>query len=253
MLGLCARADQSQLLRCRARSDGLPSRQLIGHRDSHWRRGRHWKCQLGFELRRLLLRRDHRIDNRRQRSRARLRSGPGESHRGCRLLEAARGVRRFLNEPVSSKITFVFVPDAGGCQGIIEAQTSTQGRKVLLLCGANVAGEYLMSLSANQAGTIITGQSIRNDEGQVICGSLHFGCQTDSDCCIGFDCQEIDAGPTRSASFSAVVMPGRNDGAERVGSSKTVVPRILEAFSRWQLYLHRGTSPQRPMVFYPAR
>jgi hypothetical protein len=101
-----------------------------------------------------------------------------------------------LDEPVSSKITFAFVPDAGGCQGVIEGSTSSQSRDFLLVCDANDAGGYLFSFSANQAGTIITCQSIRNDEGQVICGSLYFGCQTDSDCCIGFDCQEIDAGPT---------------------------------------------------------
>jgi len=105
-------------------------------------------------------------------------------------------VSSLLNEPVSSKITFVFVPDAGVCQGVIEGAIGSGGRNFLLFCDANDAGGYLLSLSANQAGTIITGQSIRNDEGQVICGSLHFGCQTDSDCCIGFDCQSIDAGPT---------------------------------------------------------
>jgi len=104
-------------------------------------------------------------------------------------------VSSLTGETVSSKIAFQDVPDSGTCQGVINGATSSGGRKFLLLCDANDAG-YLLSLSADQAGTTVTIQSMLNDEGQIVCGSLYFGCASDADCCIGFGCQSIDAGPT---------------------------------------------------------
>ena len=76
-------------------------------------------------------------------------------------------VSSLLNEPLATQIAFAFVPDAGVCHGILEGETASHGRNFLLFCEASDAGGYLLSLSANQAGTVITSQSIRNDQGQI--------------------------------------------------------------------------------------
>jgi hypothetical protein len=99
------------------------------------------------------------------------------------------------DQPVSASLTFVFVPDAGGtCAAFDQGVPPEGGGSIALTCDLTYSK---WSISANQAGTVVTIESMLDGNGDLTCGSLYYSCEADGDCCDGFGCQTFDAGPTR--------------------------------------------------------